>query len=249
MDAEPDIFFISETWYNSASIVHIEGYECFRKDRRDKGGSGVCIYGRVSSSLIFRELDFEQLRSGGIEQVWCAVDVGSESVLLGCIYRPEFLKNARGVTCDKGVHSKRDTCINKSKDLVGELIISRKFQGVILAGDFNYNEITWDQGLVPAIIRPSESADEFIGTLNSSFMTQNVYFKTFQRKCGGQTYMTNTLDLIITEGKERVYELSQGRILVMSVLVGNMRSLQQKRGVKRCLAVGDTIIGKVTTWA
>ena len=94
MDAEPDIIFISETWYNSASIVHIEGYECFRKDRRDKGGSGVCIYSRVSSSLIFRELDFEQLRSGSIEQVWCGVDVGSESVLLGCIYRPEFLKNA-----------------------------------------------------------------------------------------------------------------------------------------------------------
>ena len=212
-DASPDIIFISETWYQRWSIIHIEGYECFRRDRRDGNGGGVCIYGRATSSLIFRELDFEQFGSGGIEQVWCAVDVGIESFLLGCIYRPEFLKINKGVVCDRDTHRRRDENINKSIRHAGRLVNSGKFQGVIIAGDFNYNEVTWDQALIPTITRPSESADEFIKTLNDSFLSQNIYFKTFQKKHKERTYMTNTLDLIITESKERVYELEQGKIL------------------------------------
>ncbi|RNA14415.1 RNA-directed DNA polymerase from mobile element jockey-like, partial [Brachionus plicatilis] len=74
-------------------------------------------------------------------------------------------------------------------------------------------EVTWDQALIPTITKKSESADEFIRTLNESFMTQNIYFKTFQKKHHERTYMTNTLDLVITEERERVYELEQGKVL------------------------------------
>jgi hypothetical protein len=212
-DMGPDIIFISETWFNSGSIIHIEGYECFRKDRRDGSGGGVCIYGRNSGSLIFRVLDVEQFGAEGIEQVWCGVDTGVESILLGCIYRPEFLR-INGDVCDKGTHKKRDDEINNSIKLAGSLVSkNKKFQGLIIAGDFNYDEIGWDQSLVPSVTKSSESADEFIRTLNENSLIQNVYFKTFQKKRRELTYMTNTLDLIITEGRERVYELEQGGIL------------------------------------
>ena len=212
-DAGPDIIFISETWFNSGSIIHIEGYECFRRDRGDGNGGGVCIYGKNSSSLIFRVLDYEQFRVKGIEQVWLAVDTGVESILLGCIYRPEFLKR-NGVVCDRVVHKKRDDEINKSINLAGSLVNGKKkFQGVILAGDLNYNEIEWDQSLVPVVTKLSEPADEFIRTLNSSFLTQHVYFKTFQKKHRELTYMTNTLDLVITDGRERIVAMEQGRLL------------------------------------
>jgi len=94
-----------------------------------------------------------------------------ESILVGCIYRPEILK-INGVMRDKGTHKKRDDEINKSIRLAGSLVgHNKKFQGLIVAGDFNYNEIMWDQSLVPSVTRTSESADEFIRTLNSSFVT------------------------------------------------------------------------------
>ena len=125
-DEDFDIIFISETWYRSSSIIRIEGYECFRRDRGDGNGGGVCIYGKTSRSLVFRELDFEQFGSVGIEQVWCAVDVGVESILLGCIYRPEFLRN-KGVVCDKGKHKRRDDKINESIKKAGDLVINKKF--------------------------------------------------------------------------------------------------------------------------
>ena len=50
-DKEPDIIFITETWYDSLSIIHIKRYECFRKDRGDRTGGGVCIYAKTTGLL------------------------------------------------------------------------------------------------------------------------------------------------------------------------------------------------------
>ena len=45
IDTDYDVRFVSETWFNKESVVNIDKYECFRKDRRDKKGGGVCIQG------------------------------------------------------------------------------------------------------------------------------------------------------------------------------------------------------------
>ena len=52
-------------------------------------------------------------------------------------------------------------------------------------------------------IGESEPADKFIKTLNNVFLIQNIYFKTFRR----HSEYTNTLDLVITDNGERVYEI------------------------------------------
>ena len=46
--------------------------------------------------------------------------------------------------------------------------------------------------------------------LNECFLSQNVFFKTFQQE---STRLTNILDLIITEEQEGVYELRPGSVL------------------------------------
>lgn len=181
-DIEPDIIFITETWYDSRSIIHIEGYECFRKDRGDKTGGGVCIYARTTGSIVFPEVDFAQLRSGGIEQVWCAVDVGIESVILGCIYRPDTIRASNGMMCDRMIHKERDEEINRSIEEAARLVRTEKYSSLILVGDFNYPEIKLSKGLVSSIKGCSQKAEQFIDTLNSNFLTQNVHQKTYKKR-------------------------------------------------------------------
>ncbi|RNA24408.1 hypothetical protein BpHYR1_040191 [Brachionus plicatilis] len=38
------------------------------------------------------------------------------------LYRPEFLRNNKGVVCDKGIHKRRDENINESIKKAGNLI-------------------------------------------------------------------------------------------------------------------------------
>ena len=209
-NTEPDILFVTETWFNEKSITHLDGYKIFRTDRSDKIGGGVCIYTRISSSLNFREIDYKQLNSDDVEQVWCAVDTGLESILLGCIYRPKIINDNKGNRVSKELHKKREEELNKAISFSGELVRKGKFQGIILVGDFNFNEITWNEHLEPNIIRETVEAVNFLDTLNNSFLTQNVFFQTFQKS---STQLTNILDLVITETRDRVYEIMSGCIL------------------------------------
>ena len=213
LDTNYDIRFVSETWFNDQSVVNIDGYNCFRRDRKSKKGGGVCIYARNSDSLSFRETNHDQLNSSSIEQVWCVVDTGKESILLGCIYRPGVIKDNKGVIASLAVHRERDQEINKSIKVANELVKRGMYQGLILAGDFNYSELTWSDDLEPVVLLETESSSCFLDTLNECFLTQNVFFKTYQHD---YSRLTNTLDLVITESKERVYEMKPGSVLGVS---------------------------------
>ncbi len=70
VDTNYDVRFVSETWFNDLSVTYLNGYNCFRRDRKtDTQGGGVCIYTRCSDTLSFRETDYEQLNSSSVEQV------------------------------------------------------------------------------------------------------------------------------------------------------------------------------------
>jgi len=68
IDTSYDVRFVTETWFNDQSIINIEGYDCFRKDRSNKRGGGVCIYTSSSGSFSFRGVNDEQLNSVSIEK-------------------------------------------------------------------------------------------------------------------------------------------------------------------------------------
>ena len=206
VDTNYDVRFVSETWFNDLSVTYLNGYNCFRRDRKtDTQGGGVCIYTRCSDTLSFRETDYEQLNSSSVEQVWCVADTGIESILLGCIYRPKIIQE-RGVNVSHEDHRKRDGEINKSIIFANDLVKKGVVQGLIIAGDFNFSELSWNEFLEPVVLIEEESASLFLETINDCFLTQNVFFKTYQES----SKLTNLLDLVITESKERLYELKSG---------------------------------------
>lgn len=84
----PHIIMVTETWFNCKSIKKVPNYTLFNKDRSQIRGGGVAIYVRMDVESI-------DIYEGGLsdvvgEQIWCKIVVGSESLLLGCIYRPPF---------------------------------------------------------------------------------------------------------------------------------------------------------------
>ena len=74
----------------------------------------------------------------------------------------------------------------------------------------NYGELTWNKSLEPEILTETVSSSCFLDCLSECFLVQNVFFKTFQQD---ESRLTNLLDLVITESKERIYELKPGTIL------------------------------------
>ena len=113
--------------------------QTFNKDRAGNGG-GVAIY--VSDELKSFETTSPQLNNTDVEQVWCTILVGQEQLLLGCIYRPppkpgeEASKRAR--LEQAALASIQEAC---------ESIKSKKFGGMCIAGDFNFNKTTWVDGV------------------------------------------------------------------------------------------------------
>ena len=106
-------------------------------------------------------------------------------------------------------HRKRDMAIDKSIRLAKGLVNKGVYQDLIIAGDFNYEELSWNWKLEPEILVESESSDRFLKTLSECFLAQNVFFKTFQQE---SSRLTNLLDLVIAESKERVYEMEPGGV-------------------------------------
>ena len=109
----------------------------FRQDRGKRGG-GVCIYTKTSDSLNFRDIDCEQLKSKEVEQIWCGVDTGKESILLGCIYRPRIMRNSSNEICSNEIHKKSDGEIFKSIKSAYNLIIKGSFNGMGILITLNY---------------------------------------------------------------------------------------------------------------
>ena len=178
----PHILSIAETWFNQESARQINGYNLFYSDREMIRGGGVAIY--VRSYITALETTDPILTDIKTEHVWCSVKIGSDSILVGCIYRPPS--------------SNADTneAINNIIKRAHSLVQSGKFDGMMISGDFNFSDMTWDlQGAnfkSPSGFSPSR---EFKGTLDDSFLHQFVHGPTF-----GQNY----LDLVLSNDLDRI---------------------------------------------
>ena len=87
-----------------------------------------------------------------------------------------------------------------------------KIDGAIVAGDSNYSKIKWKQEGSYAIPIAYEGVAEknFIKSLNDSFLTQFIYFSTFQTS---EMNLTDTLDLIISDNQSRIFDINNGPVL------------------------------------
>ena len=61
---EPDVIFVTETWFKAESDANINNYNIFRNDRKTHGG-GVCIY--VKRCINQFEINISQLNDNFIE--------------------------------------------------------------------------------------------------------------------------------------------------------------------------------------
>lgn len=140
-------------------------------------GGGVCLYIKSSlKSYYFSEIELGII-DAAVESIWCAVSCGEESILVGCIYR------------SGGSDRRVNEQVGGAICLAWRLIDSKKFTGLLIAGDFNFNEIEWPdcENLAPG------PGLDFKEILEDNFITQNVNIKTFQIDDG---ILSNTLDLV-----------------------------------------------------
>ena len=92
---KPTFVFITETWLKDAidsSIIDIQGYNLFRNDRKGRMGGGVCM-------MVKEEIDGQPIHSttsekytteGNGESIWVDVQINNITLLLSCIYRPNY---------------------------------------------------------------------------------------------------------------------------------------------------------------
>jgi len=141
-------------------------------------------------------------------------------ILLGCIYRPEDMKessneeksdekNTINGSNVKKLKKKKDTTkakkerdgkINEIIENLGILIKNpiREFSGIILAGDFNFDGILWEYDKNKKKIIPkngkSQVEKDFISAVENNELNQHINFKTFIK-----TLKCDTLDLVFTD--------------------------------------------------
>ena len=125
-----------------------------------------------------------------IEKTWCMVEIGSEKIICGFIYRPGSSNNMENLA------------INRSIKQVSSFYLKNKCSGISLCGDFNYASINWFENYNILQNENDLQAKDFIGCLNDTFLYQNIGNPTFQIKTGCER---NVLDLIITECENRIF--------------------------------------------
>ncbi|KAI4466573.1 hypothetical protein MML48_2g00000186 [Holotrichia oblita] len=84
-DLNVDVFCLTETWLTNAvdnSMVRIEGYNLYRRDRDGRCGGGVAIDARSCFKCFVIE------SNPIIEQIWISIRVKSMDLSVGCVYRP-----------------------------------------------------------------------------------------------------------------------------------------------------------------
>jgi len=121
-----DIAVISETHLkpskHSDSVVNIDGYALFRRDRQGRKGGGVAIYVRRSlSAAVWSIPDLDPL----YELLWVKVSRGNDVTFVGALYHPP-----QPLYCTSDLIGVMESTIDK-------LHCDNADSHIILAGDFN----------------------------------------------------------------------------------------------------------------
>ena len=190
----PKIIGISETWFKSTSVVNMQGYDLYRKDRSDgRRGGGVCLY--IENSIDSFELN-DGFNLSKIEQVWVVVYSGKDKYLIGCLYRPSDFVDMNDF----------DLVFKHARNYVDE----KGFKDVLIMGDFNFPSISWSNGSVFSIKNDTGIEHRFACSLNDTFLYHHVNIPTFQMS---NEEVTSTLDLIFTTESANSYAIETKFVL------------------------------------
>ena len=196
---QPDIMLITEIIPKNQvnpitqALLDIEGYKCylnFNPDECNLGASGIrgaCIYSKIALNVIEVEFSIE----GCHDHAWIEIPIGKgESILCGCIYRTQsndFDLNGCAQST-KGITDLIRTAYQRNTNL-------------LIAGDFNYKNIDWDNDYAPS---GQKHILDFIEALQNCYLFQHVTEPTRYR----DNERSNILDLILSSEEGMVQDLS-----------------------------------------
>ena len=183
----PHVIGIVETWFNYKSLKNLKNYTRFDKDRVEVKGGGVALYFRNDvRAYVVKEKIFNETKS---EQVWANVKIGKEDILISSSYRPPG--------------SSREVTNNILENIVKakRLIDKNKYSGMLCMGDFNYDDVVWDDEGGVCRAKGKKASLEMLEIIGADYLIQHVHEPTFG---------TNTLDLIFTENPNRIFDIKVG---------------------------------------
>jgi hypothetical protein len=121
--------------------------------------------------------------------VWCNILLGTESLIVGCIYRPPHAK--------REVNMEINNAITKAKTICDK----KNHQGLVIGGDFNHPNIIWREDGGSFSKKKGQPSVELVNCITSNELTQLVKNPTFR---------TNVLDLVITDDPDRIFKIDYG---------------------------------------
>ena len=154
---KPAVIAIAESWADihiPDSVLALNNYTLYRKDRVDRVGGGVLLYvHKTFCSTLVEDLTYGPYS----ESVWCEIHLHpGATTLIGTIYRPP--------NCTK----------SQDKQLISLLKLLEQKQNTykLVSGDFNLPTINWTTNSYTA------EWDELMEALQDNNLTQHVYFPT-----------------------------------------------------------------------
>ncbi len=173
----PDIICLTEilpknTRYKvEVPELQLEGYDVFTNINEVTLHRGVVIYTKKNIGAVPSNIN-----ANFSESVWCEVPLQKDDRLcVGCVYR-----------------SPNSTQANNDKLNESLIKLSRNKSHILVAGDFNYPEIEWKEGISPQ--DPNNKAARFMEATRDAFLTQHVLDPTHFRN----NQVPNVLDLVFT---------------------------------------------------
>ncbi|XP_065645344.1 uncharacterized protein LOC136075834 [Hydra vulgaris] len=163
--------------------MHIHGYKLYCNNREGCGG-GVAIY--INDKLNSFEVSMHPLNCKSVEQI-------------GCTYRPPPKHND-----DINVRLNFEQAVLASLVSALNAVQNKKFCGMCLGGDFNFNKLTWNKGVAYTSVGATLSDHRFVHTLKDRYIFQVVNFPPF---CNSNSKYKSFLDLILTESSNRIYNI------------------------------------------
>ena len=133
----------------------------------------------------------------GVEVVWCELSLGHERVLAGCLYRPPTHSESK--TTDDQIIA----CLAA----ISDALESGEITGLILAGDFNLPEVSWEDGLPHVHGNENSAGHRLVDAFEDLYLCQGVSKPSFTQANGDTKHV---LDLVLFESQCRVNEVRHG---------------------------------------
>lgn len=156
-----DVIILSETWLNkdfSEGEVGLKDFQVYRSDRNtgtsDKsrgGGVLIAVHKHLKSTLLKHLLN-------SVEQLFIEIHCKDKNIIIGAVYIPP----AANVTIYE------DHC-----NTVDDMLYSHPHHKLILCGDYNIPDATWDNDQFGLIAHCDINSKAF--TLSNSFSFYNLY--------------------------------------------------------------------------